>query len=200
MSKRFSIPLVVFLSLVSGYTQGTFVYDQQSSVEGLPGEFGLVIQISQPCGQSSTPGLSTVGFVRLRLADASFDGLGAIVHVNLVENSITGNVLGSSTSVFMADGFGVGFNRYVDFFFSNPLSVVPGATYFVQPVVESGGPWSVGYHNGFGYGNGTMFVQGQPSEPFDLWFREGIVVPEPGTWALLLVGCALLAWRRRFFP
>jgi hypothetical protein len=38
--------------------------------------------------------------------------------------------------------------------------------------------------------------QGAPNPGFDLWFREGVVVPEPGTWALLLVGFGLLAWRK----
>jgi hypothetical protein len=181
---------------LSSRAQGTFQYDQQSSIEGLPGETSFVIQTSQPLGQSFTPSLSTVGFVRLRLADGSFDGLGATVHVNLLENSITGNILAASGSFSMPDGFGIGFNRYVDFFFASPISVTPGVSYFFQPVVDSGGPWSVGAHNGFGYSGGTAFVQGQPAGSDDLWFREGIVVPEPGTWALLLLGLGALAWRR----
>jgi hypothetical protein len=52
---------------------------------------------------------------------------------------------------------------------------------------------------GSDYAGGTEFLQGQPGNN-DLWFREGIVVPEAGTWALLVIGCGLLVWRRRLFP
>jgi hypothetical protein len=53
---------------------GTFIYDQQSSTEANLGEAAVVIQSSQPVGQSFTPSLSSVGFIR-RTVDASVNGL-----------------------------------------------------------------------------------------------------------------------------
>ena len=181
-----------FLS-ASAFAQGTFQYDQQSSTESLLGEFSASIQSSQPFGQSFTPSLSAVGFVRLRLQNASGGG---VLYVNLRENSAAGNVLGVSSTVSLPSGF-LGFT---DFIFPTPVSVTPGVTYFFQPVIESGNGWFTDYHNGFFYPGGTAIFQGAASPTFDLWFREGVVVPEPGTWALILVGLGVLAWARRFLP
>ncbi len=132
-----------------------------------------VIQSNQPLGQSFTPSLSSVGFIRLFLIDGvRNNGLGATVYVNLREDCITGPVLGLSGPVFMPDNFGIGSGGYTNFFFSSPVPVTPGATYYLQP-------------------NGAAV-------PFDdLWFREGVFVPEP-SWALLiLVGGGVFVYARR---
>jgi hypothetical protein len=177
--------------------QGSFVYDQQSAVEGNPGEGGLNIQAFQPLGQSFTPALSSVGFVRLRLTDPLVgNSLGSTIYVNLRVDSITGSIMGSTAPVSIPDGFGIGGDGYVSFLFSTPLTVTPGVLYYFQPVVQSGDPTSIGFGNGFGYPGGMFFFQGQPSPSSDLWFREGIIVPEPGTWALLLLGSWAICWRR----
>jgi hypothetical protein len=41
----------------------------------------------------------------------------------------------------------------------------------------------------------TEFLQGQPGNN-DFWFREGIVVPEPGGSVLILVGLCLVVCRK----
>jgi len=52
----------------------------------------------------------------------------------------------------------------------------------------------------YNYPGGTVFANGLPVGGMsDVWFREGIVVPEPGTWVLLVVGFGLLGWRKRWF-
>jgi hypothetical protein len=184
---------LALISALNVRAQGTFVYDQQSSIEGNNGEGFLIIQSTQPMGQSFTPLQSSVGFIRLRLLDTTTSsGVGAVVAVNLLENSLTGNILGTASPVAMPNGF-VG---YEDFFFSAPISVTPGTPYYFQPVVLSGDGWAVDTHNAYGYTGGTAFSQGQALQAIDLWFREGIVVPEPGTWALLLLGFGALCWHR----
>src|SRR5882724_10190565 len=88
------------LCLGSGFAQGTFVYDQQSSTEAVRGEIYALIQPDGPVGQSFTPSLSAVGLVRLDLFDwNNGNAKGATVYVNMRANSITGTILGSSMPV-----------------------------------------------------------------------------------------------------
>lgn len=186
------ISAALFLTTSFANGRGTFVYDQQSTnlIEG-----AAFLQSGQPMGQSFGPTLSSVGFVMLNLYDSdALQHSGATVYLNLRSDSITGTILSSSTQVFLPDGFfGI-----TTFLFSTPVTITPGVTYYLQPLIQSGD--TVGsYVTDTSYTRGSAIYQGVPSSSFNLWFREGIVVPEPGTWALLLVGCALLAWRRRKF-
>jgi hypothetical protein len=193
--KRVALAAALSFTPLLGYTQGTFLYDQQSSDESNLGGGASNIQMNQPIGQSFTPQLSSVEFVRLYLTDSVFDGLGATIRVNLRADSITGSVLGSSDAISVSDRF-VG---PANFFFSSSVPVSPGTIYYFQPEVVSGGLFSVYAYNSFGYAGGTAYSQGVAVPGWDLWFREGIVVPEPGTWALLLIGLGVFAWRKRLF-
>src|SRR2546426_12653595 len=77
--------------------QGTFIYDQESSTDERVPPFGsgTVIQQFFSYGQSFTPTLGSVDFIRLKLYDGNLsDGLGATFYVNLRSNSIGGSVLG----------------------------------------------------------------------------------------------------------
>ena len=172
--------------------QGTFVYDQQSADE-TAGGVGAVINSNQPIGQSFTPTLSSVGFIRLFLSDSSLNGVGASVYVNLRQGSITGPILASTDPVSMPDSF----SGHPDFLFSTPVSVTPGTTYFFQPVLQAGdSTWSIVGYN-YNYDGGTAFIQGNPNIGSDVWFREGIIIPEPsGVW-LILLGIGIFVWRRR---
>ena len=183
---------------VFGYTQGTFVYDQQSSDESNFGSGGIGIQANQLIGQSFTPTLSSIGFIRLVVYDGvQNNSLGATLFVNVRTNSIGGAILGSTATILLPDGFGRGSNGVVDFFFSSPIPLSPGVSYFFQPVVQSGDTWGVSVYNTFGYSGGNAFVQGIASPGSDLWFREGIIVPEPSAAVLILVGLAMTRYIRR---
>src|SRR5258706_413949 len=200
MKQKFLFSLVILTVGIShAFAQGTLVYDQRVSSSFLAG--GLVIQNSSPIGQSVTPALDSVGFVQLAFYDANpGNGLGATVYVNLLSGSTTGTVIASTDPVFMPDGFL--FNGHSTqpgistFYFATPAALTPGTTYYFQPVVQSGDLFSISIYSEYGYLGGTAYVQGVPGG--DLWFTEGIVVPEPSTIGMFAFGALLLGWR--FFP
>src|SRR5689334_14952637 len=108
----FILPLVFSISLCRG--QGTFDYDQQSADESVGGGAFGAISSNQPIGQSFTPTLPSVGFIRVQLADSvPANGVGATVCINLRQGSITGAILGSSNPVSMTNGFGISEQGYV---------------------------------------------------------------------------------------
>ena len=128
----------------------------------------------------------------LMLYDANtLQTAGATVFVNLRSNSITGPILAVSDPVFMPNNF-FGTTNFV---FSTAVSVVPGVSYYFQPLVQSGDNWATYLTDG-SYGGGTAIGAGVPISDRDLWFREG-VVPEPSSALLVLIGGGLLVWRRR---
>lgn len=175
-----------------------FAYDQQSSVEGVYGEGGGVIQPNQPMGQSFTPEFSGVGFIRLYIIDTTgLGGLGGTIYVNILGNSITGTVLGKSDIESIPTG---GFTGPVNFFFQTSVAVTPGVAYYFQPVANNNTLAVAGDNGGsyYSYPGGTAFFNGvsQPNE--DLWFREGIyIVPEPSPLWLILLGGGIWFFVRR---
>jgi hypothetical protein len=94
---------------------------------------------------------------------------------------------------------GDAFYGSVNFSFANPVSVTPGTTYYFDVAVLSGDNW--GFMSlGDTYSNGTFYGGQSPFPGADLWFREGIIVPEPSTLSLMLTGsvmAGLLTRRRR---
>jgi len=178
----------------SALAQGIiYIYDQQSATETNDQEGATGIQPNQPMGQSFTPVLPSIGFIRLGLGDANENnGFGATLYVNLRTNSITGPILSSTDPVPLPDGFGRGSNGYVNFFFSRPVALVPGTVYYFQPVVQSGDTWEIASYS-YGYPGGTAYFQGRGSGDLsDLWFREGVVAPEPSPALLVVIGGCLL--------
>jgi PEP-CTERM motif len=187
----------LFLTITVVQGQGTFIYDQQSATsQSIDG--GTPIEEGQPMGQSFTPGLSSVGFVQLEfLNPLPGNSLGATVYVNLLADSITGPVIESTAPVTMPAGTVI-----ETFLFSTPASVTPGTTYYFQPeVVQPGSndPWSIDVSEFFNYSGGSLYAQGTADPSLDLWFREGMVVPEPSPSWLVLLGSGVLFYARRKF-
>jgi hypothetical protein len=189
--------LFATLALVrsSVYAQG-FVYDQQSATNGIA-TFGSPIQPNQPIGQSFTPTLSSIDFVELEFGNSLPNKTNATIAVKIWSGSIGGTLLGSTDPVFIPSSFTDG---STNFSFSASVSLVPGTTYYLQPVILSGGnnSWTV-LNDFYNYSGGAMIVQGAPQGGgLDLWFREGMVVPEPSSMALLaLFGAGYFAARRK---
>jgi hypothetical protein len=192
------------------HAQG-LVYDQQSATG--PVSYHTVdffnIQEDSPLTQSFMPTLSAIGFVQFEFLDTPNNGTsGATVQVNLWEGSPDINsatLLGSTTPVYMPDGFansGLGMAGITNFYFSTPIALTSGQTYYLQPVVLSGDdPWEIAVLTNT-YSGGQLYSDNyfiQPSS--DLWFREGVVstVPEPSTLALIgLSGLLVFGFKRRF--
>jgi hypothetical protein len=177
--------------------QGTFIYDQESSDEATPGESAAGIQVYQPMGQSFTPALSSVGFIRLELYDGNpGNSLGGMVYVNLRMNSITGPILATAV---LPDGLGSPPKGwFTDFLFNSAAPVTPGTMYYIQPVVASGDTILAGsFIPTHPYLGGTIIINGAPNSAADLWFREGVIVPEPRAALLVLLGSGVFACARR---
>jgi hypothetical protein len=195
--------IVVWFAVLNGFGQGLMQVDQQSADENTTGEGGINLATNQPLGQSFTPTLSAVDFVSLQLSDVNWgNGTGATVYVELLANSITnGTPLDSTAPVFLPDGFGVGgvgVGGITNFFFPTSVSLTPGTTYYLRPVLQSGDPGFIVTDNIFHYSGGTAYANGAPMNlGEDLWFREGVIVPEPTTIALVLFGSMTWLFVRR---
>jgi hypothetical protein len=78
------------------------------------------------------------------------------------------------------------------------VTVTPGQTYYFQVVEQSGDDtWGITGDPDYRYPGGTLFLNGVAVPHSDLWFREGIVVPEPSSMMLLLLGAGVFAYFRR---
>jgi hypothetical protein len=171
---------------VCASAQGTFLYDQQSSTsEGYGGYGGgPVFQTLLPStGQSFTPTLSGINFTRLSISDGDpGDGLGSTWFLNLRSTGITGPILGTTASVYLPDGF----TGHPNFFFPNTIPLTPGTRYWFDVNSPDGGAWNIVFA-AFHYPGGDGWVRGNDDPAGGYWFREGLVVPEPSSAAMLFM-------------
>jgi hypothetical protein len=187
----FSIQLALTLAASCCVRGQGFVYDQQISNLNPPG--GYVDFSTDTVGQSFIPTLSSIGFVRLYLGDSTPNGGGATVLVNLWSGSIgNGTLVASTDPVYTSAGL-VG---TATFLFSIPATLTPGTTYYLQPVVQSGDTMDAGLVPGPYYSNGQAFYGGT-FHNVNLWFQEGVVVPEPSSILLSFFGLAGFVLNRR---
>lgn len=180
--KKILVKIALVLAISCARGQGTLQFDQQVNPTTAPSVFFNIAP--DPTGESFIPTLSSVGFAQFYFDDASFDGMGSTISVNLWSGSIgTGTLLGTSQAVSMPDVF----NGASTFFFTTPVSVTAGTTYYLQPFIQSGdvelGVVGNNYLNGAGYLHGVQ-------QAGDFWFREGSVVPEPSVFSLFAIGLA----------
>jgi hypothetical protein len=181
--KKLIIQIILTLAAYCARGQGTLQFDQQVNPTTPPGGFGNIQP--DPTGQSFVPTLSSIGFAQFYLADSSPNQLGSTLFVNVWSGSLgNGILLGQSTPVTVGS-FLAGTTT---FFFSNPVALTPGDTYYLQPVVQSGDSESIGIVGGQAYPNGMAYLSGAPQAGGDLWFREGTVVPEPSSLSLAVLG------------
>jgi len=175
--------------------QGTFVYDQESSNDETYPNGGPTIQFYGSVGQSFTPSLSTVGFFRVKVDDTfPRNALGATLVGTLRSGAINGPIIGTTMPVVLSNGFA----GSVDFFFASAVPVTPSTTYYFQTLVQSGDYWGITTRSDsrgdVNYPGGIFFGGLQPFTGNDLWFREGIVVPEPSSVWLFCLGSGVAGW------
>jgi hypothetical protein len=134
--------LAIFLALNIVHAQSTLFFDQQSSTNWDGETVGAVPVSDQPLGQSFTPALSSIDFVRLRLSISTFSVAGT-VSVNLWSGGISNGVLLASSIPAVINLSDPGAVVYTNFFFPSSVPLNPGTTYFFQPLVtsETSGPF-----------------------------------------------------------
>ena len=190
------IGALLLLTVLCARGQGTFFYDQQSSLNETPppyGSGGAMQAAIPPWGQSFTPTLSSIGFIRLMFDDGNVDdGLGATIYLNLRSGSTSGSIIGTTSSATMQNAFA----GATTFAFPGAIPLAAGTTYYFEPVLQSGGTWNI-QDGPYNYPGGSVFSGGSPVTASDLWFREGIIVPEPSSPALLIIGGCTFLWFRR---
>jgi len=192
MKTRIWFPIITSMAIgCSARAQGTLVYDQQSFTSEPGLAVGIRFQDNQPFGQSFVPALSSIGFVRLFMFPGGPASPDATVYVNLLSGSITGPALGTTTPLTIPNFFG----GYTNFYFTIPVSLVPGTTYYLQPVATTGDPIT-STSGGFTYLNGNLFISGIEQVGNELWFREGVILPEPTSLTLAALAAALCFSRR----
>lgn len=156
--------------------------------------------------QSFVPEESSLDFVYLTLTDPSTATNGSSALVKILEGSLNGDILGVSETLFFEDcfnfeggpncGIAGGFPVEARFDFTESVLLSPGTTYVIQIDHVSGDGLGVGMTNADSYPPGGAWVDGSFQSVGDLWFREGLFVPEPSTWLLLGLGATMLCRRR----
>ena len=180
--------LVLWLVAADAFGQGFLVLDQAS---GTLDEF--VQAYSQlpdnQLAQSFTPSISAVGFVQFSHFVPAFPGNGQVTFVvNLRAGAYNGPILSSTDPVILASGpIQIG-----TFYFPQSVPVTSGQLYFFEPVLQSTGFLNIGTKSPSGYVGGALWSNGGMDPNADLWFREGVVVPECSTGLFLLLGLALV--------
>ncbi len=147
-------------------------------------------------GQTFTPSLSSLDWVEVKLSSGQLD----TYQVGIRSNDLNGPILGASNvvSVPIADG-----NYVLHMDFSAPVALTPGNQYAIEviPVSLNDTGYSVRLSLSDLYPSGIYYTSPTSSiATDDMWFREGVYVPEPSTFAMaitLLLALAVAICSRR---
>jgi hypothetical protein len=135
----------------------------------LPGSFA----------QSFTPLLPSIDFIQVSLVVEQTNAL--TFYFNLREGGPNSPIFASTVPAVLS-------NRGTEkktFYFPNSVPLILGNIYFFEPVDASKGLMNINYLSPSSYTRGDLWSNGVKDPDADLWFREGVIVPEPS--ALLLV-------------
>lgn len=178
--------LRVILAVTGVSASAAPLIDQSSGPEG-PTVGGLVIG-ANVVGQTFRPSLGSLDFVQVQ-GVVFPDAASAISRVVLRADGESGSLLAASAPLFIADG-AVQSRTYL---FETPVALTPGDRYyFGMELVSAGSPAtemvvSIIDH-GDPYPGGDLIVNGFVNPGMDLWFREGVTIPEPSIQRLLGLG------------
>ena len=195
--KIFLIVFCLLLEVVPASAQVSFIYDQQSSTNNTANLVPTAnFSLGSSIGQSFTPSLASIDFVRLRFYNSGGRqqrSASGTIYVNLWSGGISNGVLLAATAPVFLSLSPLQVPDTTDFFFQESAALNSGGVYYLQPIINP----QVGSltpeifippFNPGTYAGGTLLVNGVVYPQYDLWFREGlIVVPEPASARLLLV-------------
>jgi len=190
---QFTTALFFGLTASELFAQGFLAVDQASGTTDELVQVFTLIPDNQ-IAQSFTPSLSAVGFVQFQTVTfQDNNGAGVVVAVNLRQGAYNGSIISSTTPLVIVRGpIQIG-----TFYFPEEVPVIPGQRYFFEPVLLSAGNLDIGTKSPSPYLGGDLWSNGLMDPQADLWFREGIMVPEPDTIWLLLFGGGVFIWRWR---
>ena len=169
------------------------VVDQRNDGFNLPGPPGGFL-VRSPWGQEFTPTLAALDGVHLLIGPRD---PAIVVFANIRENTITGPIIGTSLQGTIGPPE-TPENRFIQFDFADRVPLVPGDLYVIEFRILSGsgepdfGNLALLLNNENLYPGGRLITLGNPIPGSDLGFREGLVVPEPGTVSLLGIGLLAL--------
>lgn len=185
---KLKFTLIVFLSgalFVRG--QGTFVWDQ-GFTNNITDAYGLLT--NTPLGQPFTPTESSMDAAAFFLSVANL-GTDGDVEIEVRNGSVTGAIIGTSNPETVVGSGGVYY-----FTFSSPVTLTPGAEYYLQPIEISGSRIAAQLGNVLSGGQATF--GGVTYHDLNFWFEEGVqVVPEPSLAALFFIGGGIAYCHRR---
>src|SRR6266516_4005805 len=171
----------LWLATAQALSQGLLV-DQASGTISEPVTTSTILPTSQ-IAQSFTPSLSAVGFVQFSDYISANDSSVVLV-INLRQGAYNGPIVSSTDPVFLVNKI----TQIGIFYFPENVLVTPNQLYFFEPMVQSAGTMFIGTKSPSSYVGGDLWSNGLMDPQADVWFREGVVVPEPGSVCLLLVG------------
>lgn len=185
-SKLFILLLLAqlpFLARGQGYT-----VDQRNDPENsIIRYWTITYPGALPLGQEFVPTLSGLNTVELL-----FDALDGTFAVRIHEGTITSSIIAqSATTAKTSESPGI-----LRFDFGEIVPLQAGNKYVLEFVSLSGSASGIG-STVESYSSGAMIRGGQAIAD-DLWFREGVSVPEPAAGTIALVGLGIgLIMRRR---
>ncbi len=183
--KRTVCTLAVILATSRLFAQGTMLVDQQS--------FDLASAIAGTSiagiGQSFTPTLLAIDYVQLGVYDTVS---GSMLFVNLRQDSMSGPIIGTTDTQPVTTG-----DPHIPatFLFPSAVTLLSGTKYFLEPVIVADA-FQIGILTSSPFGpnpySGGSALHGNAAGNYSLWFSEGIIVPEPPTWAISGLGLVML--------
>jgi hypothetical protein len=177
--------IVAVLACMAATVHGQNLLFDQISSPYLQTPFGTPA-LNFNLSQSFTPGLSGVGFVELQTVTYP-EGGSSLSRVWLRQDGVDGPRLASTEPLLVEDN-GLAIRTY---FFPENISVTPGTKYWLEfELMSITGPavdLSVQEVSPSSYTAGDMYFRG-PQPDIDLWFREGMVIPEPKVVHMLVLG------------
>jgi hypothetical protein len=187
--------MVVVISVVISPGKVDTKFDQTNTLPPLGMLSHNLVNFS-PLGQSFTPTMTSLNFVNLLTENGS-----ATVKVNIRLGSISGAIVGTSQPTDIP--FSVS-PSVSSFRFSPPVTLTRGDVYVIEPFVVCGNTL-IGSTDANKYRSGNQILGGVAQTNTDLWFQEGISVPERGGWLLVRTGLiamialiAIVLFRNRY--